>query len=112
MFVFTSMPLVPSAVRTQGADSNYTHLAGEPTDHAIGRSRSGVMTKVHAVTEGFVRPVSVLLSVGQAGDNPMLEALLETYGGQQNAERGTGVHPSGRQGLFARFNQAQTAREA
>jgi len=109
VFVFTSMPLVPSAVRTQGADSNYPHLGGEPTDHAIGRSRGGVTTKVHALTDGLVRPVSLLLSVGQAGDNPVLEPLLETYRGQQNAKRGFTLladkaysHPSTRARLRAR----------
>jgi len=47
-----------------------------------------VTTKVHALTDGLVRPLSLMLSAGQAGDNPVLEPLLETYRGQQNAKRG------------------------
>lgn len=77
-----------SVVRTQGADSNYTKLGGEPADHAIGRSRGGLTTKVHALTDAHVRPVSLLLTTGQAGDNPALEPLLEKYRGQTNAQRG------------------------
>jgi len=86
VFVFTSMPLPPSAVRTQGADSNDTNLAGEPTDQAIGRWRGGVTAKVRAFTDGVVRLVSLLLPVGQARDNPVMEPLLETYRSQQDAK--------------------------
>jgi putative transposase len=34
-------------------------------------------TKVHALVDGGVRPVGLLLSPGQAGDNPRLVALLD-----------------------------------
>ena len=66
-------------------------------------------TKVHALTDGLVRPVSLMLCAGQAGDNPVLEPLLETYRGQQNAKRGFTLladkaysHPSTRARLRAR----------
>ena len=49
----------------------------EPADHAIGRSRGGLTTKVHALADAGIRPVALLLSAGQAGDNPRLVPLLE-----------------------------------
>jgi transposase len=59
----------------QGAASNDT--ISEPEDHAIGRSRGGLSTKIHALVTSGVRPVTVLLSAGQAGDNPYLLPLLD-----------------------------------
>lgn len=35
-------------------------------------------TKVHALIDGGVHPVAMLLSAGQAGDNPRLVPLLDT----------------------------------
>ncbi|TQO19820.1 transposase [Rhodoglobus vestalii] len=87
-FARTSMRLAPCAARTQRARSNYTKLENEPTDHAIGRSRGGLTTKVHALTDALVRPVSLLLTSGQAGDNPALEPLLDAYRIQENTKRG------------------------
>lgn len=60
-------------------------LAGEPADHAIGRSRGGLTTKIHAFTDGLVRPVSLLLGPGQGGDNPQLEPLLDDYRHQKHS---------------------------
>ncbi len=60
---------------TQGAGSNDT--IPEPADHAIGRSRGGPSTKIHALVTAGVRPVGILLSPGQAGDNPHLTPLLQ-----------------------------------
>jgi putative transposase len=60
---------------TPGAGSN--DKIPEPADHAIGRSRGGLSTKVHALISGEIRPVAVLLSAGQAGDNPRLVPLLD-----------------------------------
>ena len=37
--------------RTQGAPPNYTNLPVEPADHAIGRSRGGLSTKIHTLTD-------------------------------------------------------------
>ena len=51
----------------------------EPPDHAIGRSRGGLTTKVHALTDELCSPQRILLSAGQAGDNPMLWPLLEAH---------------------------------
>jgi putative transposase len=43
----------------------------------IGRSRGGLTTKVHALVDAGIHPVAVLLSPGQAGDNPRLVPLLD-----------------------------------
>jgi putative transposase len=65
----------------QGALSNYTKARDEPDDHAIGRSRGGLTTKIHALTDQREAPVMVRLTAGQAGDNPQLVALLDDYAG-------------------------------
>jgi transposase len=54
-------------------------LTNEPVDHALGRSRGGLSTKIHALTDRFCCPQTVLLSPGQAGDNPYLQPLLEAH---------------------------------
>lgn len=66
----------------QGADSSYKDLAGEPADHALGRSRGGWTTKIHALTDQACSPTTLLLSAGQAGDNPMLAPLLSAHRAQ------------------------------
>jgi transposase len=60
---------------TQGAGSNDT--IPEPDDHAVGRSRGGLTTKIHALVTSAIRPMALLLSAGQAGDNPRLVPLLD-----------------------------------
>jgi putative transposase len=67
-------------VASQGAESNYTLCAAdpgrEPPDHALGRSRGGVSTKIHQLVDGRGRPLVIALTAGQAGDSPMLKVLL------------------------------------
>jgi transposase len=65
--------------RSQGAESSYTFSPDEPADHALGRSRGGLTTKIHALTDTRCSPVTVLLTAGQAGDNPHLWPLLEQH---------------------------------
>ncbi len=50
---------------------------GEPDDHAIGRSRGGLTTKIHALVDGQGRALSLILSPGQSGDSPVLPLLLD-----------------------------------
>ena len=70
----------PAATRcTQGALSNYKKSAEEPDDHAIGRSRGGLTTKIHALTDQREAVVTVRLTARQAGDNPQLTRLLDDY---------------------------------
>ena len=51
-------------------------LIGEPGDHAIGRSRGGLTTKVHALTDGAGRVLVVLLTGGNVHDSPMFAQLM------------------------------------
>jgi putative transposase len=55
-------------------------VPGEPPDHALGRSRGGLSTKVHALSDLTCTPVIALLTAGQAGDNPMLATLVRALG--------------------------------
>lgn len=50
----------------------------EPVDHAVGRSRGGLTTKAHLAVDGNGRGMAVLVSAGQAGDSPMMPAVLES----------------------------------
>jgi putative transposase len=68
-----------SSPATQGGRSNYKDLPGEPADHALGRSRGGWTTKIHALTDQCCSPLTLLLSPGQAGDNPMLGPLIAVH---------------------------------
>ncbi|WP_374935585.1 IS5 family transposase [Streptomyces sp. B226SN101] len=46
-------------------------------DEALGRTRGGLSTKIHLATDARGLPVVVLLTSGQAGDNPQLLRLLD-----------------------------------
>lgn len=59
--------------------SNYKNLPGEPVDHALGRSRGGWTTKIHALIDASCAPLTVTLTPGQAGDNPQLASLLTRH---------------------------------
>lgn len=53
-----------------------TEPGSEPLDHALGRSRGGLSTKIHQLVDGRGRPLVVAVTAGQAGDSPMLRWLL------------------------------------
>ncbi len=72
--------------RLHGVDSTvvraHQHAAGalkgavhfrEPADHALGRSRGGLSTKVHLASDGCARPLAFTVTAGQAGDAPAFE---------------------------------------
>jgi transposase len=59
--------------------SNYKNPPVEPADHALGRSRGGLSTKIHSLADQATATVSVCLTGGQAGDNPQLLGLLDSY---------------------------------
>ncbi|WP_370460891.1 IS5 family transposase [Pseudonocardia sp. EV170527-09] len=44
---------------------------------ALGRSRGGLTSKIHLAVDGRGLPMSVILTPGQAGDNPQLLPLLD-----------------------------------
>jgi transposase len=52
----------------------------EPADHALGRSRDGLTTKIHLACEQGQRPLAFVLTAGQRGDGPQLPAVLEAIG--------------------------------
>ena len=56
-----------------GAAARVAVTAGE----ALGRSRSGLSTKIHLAVDGRGRPLAVVLTGGQAGDNPHLLSVLD-----------------------------------
>ena len=56
--------------------ASYTKLREEPPDHAIGRSRGGLSTKIHHLCDGNMRPLVMLIGPGQGGDSPMFEHVM------------------------------------
>ncbi|MFE2586387.1 IS5 family transposase [Streptomyces sp. NPDC059378] len=50
--------------------------AGEPDDHALGRSRGGLTTKVHLAADGRCRPLSLLVAAGHRHDSLYFEAVM------------------------------------
>ncbi|MFF9001541.1 IS5 family transposase [Streptomyces achromogenes] len=50
--------------------------AGEPDDHALGRSRGGLTTKVHLAADSRCRPLAFVLTPGQAGDAPAFPEVM------------------------------------
>ncbi|MFB6560770.1 IS5 family transposase [Streptomyces sp. NPDC056400] len=59
-----------AGARPQGAP------AGEPADHALGRSRGGPTTKIRLAAEGRCRPLAFVLTPGQAGDAPAFTQVM------------------------------------
>ncbi|MEU8472076.1 IS5 family transposase [Streptomyces sp. NPDC029006] len=59
-----------AGARKRGARS------GEPADHALGRSRGGLSTKVHLAADGGARPLAFTITAGQAGDAPAFETVM------------------------------------
>ena len=53
-----------------------TPPVGEPADHALGRSRGGLSTKVHLAVEQGRKPLACVLTAGQAGDSPQFTVVL------------------------------------
>jgi transposase len=70
-----------------GTDCSPQPQLGEPGDHAIGRSRGGLTTKVHALCDGAGRLLVVLLTAGNGHDSPVFGRLLAAL---QVARRGPG----------------------
>jgi putative transposase len=98
---------------TRGAESNYTNSGiAEPEDHALGRSRGGLTTKIHALTDTQTCLVAMSLTAGQAGDNPQLLPLVDGYFGAEQTTDSAGdvrlladkaySHPSTRTALRRR----------
>jgi hypothetical protein len=72
----------------------------EPGDHALGRSRGGLSTKIHAAVDGRGRPLAILL-------NPAaLKAMIDT-GGRNVIERAFNGFKHWR-GLATRYDKHAT----
>jgi len=105
--VLTSTRPAPGPPWPQGAGWNDKNLPVEPADHALGRSRGGWTTKIHALTDELCSPVTMLLSAGQDGDNPMLMPLFKAHRANNTGELGRLLadkaysHPSTRTRLRA-----------
>lgn len=54
-------------------------MPSEPADHALGRSRGGLSTKIHTLADQATATVQIRLTAGQAGDNPQLIGLIDDY---------------------------------
>lgn len=52
-------------------------VVGEPADHALGRSRGGLSSKLHVACEQGQRLMSLVVTAGQRGDSPQFAAVLE-----------------------------------
>ena len=52
-------------------------MAVEPADHALGRSRGGLTTKLHLGCEQGQKPLSLVVTAGQRGDSPQFTTVLE-----------------------------------
>ncbi|MFD0720400.1 IS5 family transposase [Streptomyces globosus] len=59
-----------------GARKKGAIRSGEPADHALGRSRGGLSTKVHLAADGDARPLAFTITAGQAGDAPAFETVM------------------------------------
>lgn len=68
-----------TAVRATRASSGAGKKGGteEPIDHALGRSRGGLTTKIHLVCDANGIPLRFLLSPGQASDFTHAQPLLD-----------------------------------
>ncbi|MFJ5266770.1 IS5 family transposase [Streptomyces sp. NPDC088387] len=49
----------------------------EPDDHALGRFRGGLSTKVHLASDSHARPLALRVTAGQAGHTPAFEDVLD-----------------------------------
>lgn len=60
-----------------GASAQRRRSKKDGEDQAIGRSRGGLTTKIHAVVDALGLPVALTLTPGQAADITQAEPLLE-----------------------------------
>jgi transposase len=51
-------------------------VAGEPADHALGRSRGGFGTKLHLLVDGSGVPLAAVVSPGEAHESHFVEPVL------------------------------------
>ncbi|MGV9761988.1 IS5 family transposase [Streptomyces tricolor] len=59
-----------------GALKRGPQAENEPANHALGRSRGGLSTKIHLAADGRARPLALAVTAGQAGDAPAFETVM------------------------------------
>ncbi|MEU0476367.1 IS5 family transposase [Streptomyces olivaceus] len=59
-----------------GARKKGRQAEPEPDNHALGRSRGGLSTKVHLASDSRARPLALRVTAGQAGDAPAFETVM------------------------------------
>ncbi|SEN17510.1 Transposase DDE domain-containing protein [Actinacidiphila rubida] len=74
---FISMRQAPAKKRGDLQRDKQGGVANEPADHGLGRSRGGLMTKVHLAVEHGQKPLSFLVTAGQRNDSPEFQSVLE-----------------------------------
>jgi transposase len=67
----------PSAPAGPPPGPRQKKVAGEPRDHALGRSRGGFGTKIHLVTDGNGLPLAAEISAGQRHECLYAEPVLQ-----------------------------------
>ena len=78
-------PCAPAPRASGGRGDGVERVEGEPDDHALGRSRGGWGTEIHAAVEAGLGVMSLLLTAGQAGDCPMMIPVLEAISAERPA---------------------------
>lgn len=64
-------------------------LAEEPEDHALGRSRGGLTTKIHLAVDSSFHVLSTVITAGQRGDAPAFIEVMDRI----KVPRPGGGHP-------------------
>ncbi|MFF3697910.1 IS5 family transposase [Streptomyces sp. NPDC002221] len=59
-----------------GARKRGLPARAKPDDHALGRSRGGLSTKIHLASDSLARPLALRVTAGQAGDAPAFETVM------------------------------------
>ncbi|RWW94287.1 MULTISPECIES: IS5 family transposase [Paenarthrobacter] len=63
--------------RNTGGSANYKKLSAEPEDHAVGRSRGGLSTKIHHACDGKGRPLAFIIGPGQGSDSRVFPHVID-----------------------------------
>lgn len=67
----------PQTVGLRSVDGRELVTGAEQDPQPLGRSRGGLTSKIHLAVDGRGLPMSIILTPGQAGDNPQLLPLLD-----------------------------------
>ncbi|WUT81132.1 IS5 family transposase [Streptomyces melanogenes] len=68
--------------------------SSEPEDHAIGRSRGGLTTKIHLAVDASFHVLAAVITAGQRGDAPVFTEVMDRI----RVSRPGGGHPRTRPG--------------